>query len=48
MPLVPVLIRCPDGERGTGTGPRGSPLVHFLRFILWGSGEVAPPVRAAG
>ena len=20
----------------------GSPLTHFLRFILWGSGEVAP------
>jgi len=23
----------------------GSPLVHFLRFILWGSGEVAPVTR---
>jgi hypothetical protein len=23
----------------------GSPLIHFLRFILWGSGEVAPVTR---
>jgi hypothetical protein len=23
----------------------GSPLMHFLRFILWGSGEVAPVTR---
>ncbi|HEY0998770.1 MAG TPA: hypothetical protein VGD83_03950 [Streptosporangiaceae bacterium] len=23
----------------------GSPLIHFLRFILWGSGEVAPVIR---
>jgi hypothetical protein len=23
----------------------GNPLVHFLRFILWGSGEVAPVTR---
>ena len=23
----------------------GSPLTHFLRFILWGSGEVAPVTR---
>ena len=23
----------------------GSPLLHFLRFILWGSGEVAPVTR---
>jgi len=23
----------------------GSPLAHFLRFILWGSGEVAPVTR---
>ncbi len=23
----------------------GSPLIHFLRFILWGSGEVAPVSR---
>jgi len=23
----------------------GSPLVHFLGFILWGSGEVAPVTR---
>jgi hypothetical protein len=23
----------------------GSPLMHFLRFILWRSGEVAPVIR---
>jgi hypothetical protein len=23
----------------------GSPLMHFLRFILWGPGEVAPVTR---
>jgi hypothetical protein len=23
----------------------GSPLMQFLRFILWGSGEVAPVTR---
>ena len=23
----------------------GSPMVQFLRFILWGSGEVAPVTR---
>jgi hypothetical protein len=23
----------------------GSPLIHFLRFILWGSREVAPVTR---
>ena len=37
--LVPGLIRCPDGERGTG---QPAPL---LRFILWGSGAVAPVTR---
>jgi hypothetical protein len=26
-------------------GTEGSPLTHFLRFILWGSGEVAPVTR---
>jgi len=40
--------------RGADTVPRwrgaldwteGSPLIHFLRFILWGSGEVAPVTR---
>ena len=88
MPPGPMLIRCPDGERGTGKRgassaggassrsvssaavpnsiaaiclamrdefgliphvyfdwTEGSPLTHFLRFILWGSGEVAPVTR---
>jgi hypothetical protein len=34
MPLVPMLIRCPDGERGTGK----------RRGIQWG-GEVAAVTR---
>lgn len=40
------------GARGTQGGrgvipaaPEGSPLMRFLRFILWGSGEVAPVTR---
>jgi len=31
--------------RGALDWTEGSPLIHFLRFILWGSGEVAPVTR---
>jgi hypothetical protein len=31
--------------RGYFDWTEGSPLIHFLRFILWGSGEVAPVTR---
>jgi hypothetical protein len=45
IPLVPVRNEFGLIPQVYFDWTEGSPLVHFLRFILWGSGGFAPVTR---